>query len=83
MARIGPLIFTLTNDEGEEVRVLARTVEGRMKTFRFPYTTEDEQEIDYLLRRGAKPRRATPPRRPPARPLRSASINQPLEGGEE
>jgi hypothetical protein len=56
------------------VRELSTTFAGRAKTFRFPYTTDSQEEFEYLAGVGAKYKRAL--RRP-------NKINQPLKGGDE
>lgn len=87
-----PRIFTLTRN-GEEVRVLVTTKNGRYKAYRFPYTTNDQQEIDYLLRRGATAKRpkpmvvktkpATAKSGPAYPPYKSFRRYEPLEGGDQ
>jgi len=70
--------FTLKDPEGMEVNELTSTVGGRRKTFRFPYATNDQQEIAFLLLRGAQARRVVARlERVPMQP----SNDMPLEGG--
>ena len=68
--------FTLTVD-GEEARELTTVLGGRLTTFQFPYTTNDQQEIDYLLRQGAKSKRTLT-----SRPTYPYNV-EPLKGGDE
>jgi hypothetical protein len=82
-----PLTFTLQVN-GQEVREHLTSKNGRRKVYHFPYTTTDQQEIDYLLKRGAKATRPKPvtittlPLRP-APPEVSYTAREPLEGGDE
>ena len=73
-------VLTLRNPEGVKVNELAATVGGRRKTFHFPYTTNDQQEIDFLLSVGARPH---PPVARSERAPMKPSNEEPLKGGEE
>lgn len=73
-----PRVFTLERN-GLKVRELSTTFQGRAKTFRFPYTTDDPDEINYLLSRGAKAKLGSPPRPQSVRPPKP----KPLKGGDE
>lgn len=81
----------------KDKKELTTTLNGKAKTFRFPYTTNDQEEINYLLSRGATVKK--PPafvKKPPVvptvqnvqkvqiEPPYRPSINfEPLKGGEE
>jgi hypothetical protein len=72
-------IFTLKDPEGVEVNEVTATVGGRRKTFRFPYATNDQREIDFLLLKGARPRQVVARLERAPNPLSNQTL--PLKGG--
>jgi hypothetical protein len=71
VANAKPLVFTLLDASGQEVRELLTAESGKQKVYRFPYTTADTSEIAYLDGIGAKSKKAI------------STNDEPLEGGEE
>jgi hypothetical protein len=71
--------FVLKGQDGQPVNELTVMFKDRLRTFPFPYQTSDKEEINFLLKRGAK-EKYIPPTRQPSPTVRKSVV--PLKGGE-
>lgn len=70
--------FVLRGHDGEQVNELTVMFQGRLRTFPFPYPTNDPAEIRFLKKKGAKEKYVPPVRRTSPAPKPA----EPLKGGE-